>query len=338
MEQLQIDNADGETHEDRGFVSRMFASFANAFRGKKAWPSGSDQLKAHLSATLQRSKSYPAPRGQDLRSAAKDAALEPELADDSIVGTLKRSLSRHRNFDPREFHSEVETRFFDPLDIPAPNSEQRASMRGYRMTKSQKEALRNIIALFNGTHNWHNYIPGASHDDSRCYIRILNLDLTDVEQHDGMEWIRFKVQAPAFARYQIRRMVALMIMVVRTNTPRSVIANSYGIAKIEIPEAPGFPLIFDEPHFNNYNVEALKKAAEPVNFGPSIEAVEAFRRDAIHNAIYAYERDAMEFDSWLRSLDNYSFLYTYFLNERGVISKPGNFVRQPDAKAATVAA
>ncbi|KAH6584684.1 hypothetical protein BASA60_000867, partial [Batrachochytrium salamandrivorans] len=257
---------------------------------------------------------------------------------DDFVSTLKRSMSRHNNFNPKVLNREASPEFFDPLFIPPPNDEQRVTIRGFRMSETQKVSLCNILSLLNGTHNWHNYIPGAQQDDSRCYIRIINIDVRDTEVHGGMEWVRIKIQAPAFARYQVRRMMALVIMVLRTNTPHSIVANSYGFAKMEIPEAPAFSLVLDEPHYNNYNVEALQNSNSnknmrhlPVNFGEAIQEVEDFRHTTIHDAIYAFERDSMQFEVWLRSLDCYSFIYTCYLNERGVISKNKNFVRAADA-------
>jgi tRNA U38,U39,U40 pseudouridine synthase TruA len=56
-------------------------------------------------------------------------------------------------------------------------------------------------------------------------------------------------------------------MVVRTNTPRSVVANSYSVHKIDIPEAPASTLILDEPHYNTFNADALQKQQQPVHFG-----------------------------------------------------------------------
>ncbi|KAI8925382.1 pseudouridine synthase [Entophlyctis helioformis] len=331
-----------ERHEMKVAAERrnIFARvFANLFGGNKS-RRGSDNLKANLDATLQRpSKAngfQPTTVDKNESSANINNAT---LARDDFVTTLKRSMSRHKNFDPAEYNETAEPQYFEPLAIPAPNQEQRSSLRGFRMSSSQRESLRLILSLFNGTHNWHNYIPGASNDDPRCFIRILNIDTSAFEVHEGVEWLRIKVQAPAFARYQIRRMMSMMVMVIRTNTPRSVVGNSFGLAKISIPEAPAFSLILDEPHYNNYNVEAVKSGgdvAPPVNFGPAMEEVENFRHKAIHDVIYAYERDHMEFEAWVRSIDNYSFLYTYFLNERGVIRPQTNFVKvHPSASSET---
>ncbi|KAJ1342749.1 tRNA pseudouridine(38-40) synthase [Batrachochytrium salamandrivorans] len=315
----------------KGAISRMFSNCMDGICRPKLEMSGSDQLKASLSNTLE---AGPCSSSHSVRSIQRGGSsragsmhhgnsrpttpssgkapldINGDECDDGepddFVSTLKRSMSRHNNFNPKVLNREASPEFFDPLFIPPPNDEQRVTIRGFRMSETQKVSLCNILSLLNGTHNWHNYIPGAQQDDSRCYIRIINIDVRDTEVHGGMEWVRIKIQAPAFARYQVRRMMALVIMVLRTNTPHSIVANSYGFAKMEIPEAPAFSL----------NMRHL-----PVNFGEAIQEVEDFRHTTIHDAIYAFERDSMQFEVWLRSLDCYSFIYTCYLNERGVISK-----------------
>lgn len=115
----------------------------------------------------------------------------------------------------------------------------------------------------------------------------------------------------------------MLIMVIRTNTTRSVIANSFGIADIDIPEAPQDFLILEQPHYNNYNADCKVNKVQPVTFG-DVTGLSEFN-EQIHESIYSREFHEMKFEQWLRDMDNYSFLYTYFLNERGLIMKPRNF-------------
>ncbi|KAJ3112176.1 tRNA pseudouridine synthase 1 [Physocladia obscura] len=212
--------------------------------------------------------------------------------------------------------------FYDPIDLPYRGAD---VLRGYRMTEEQLDIVRSIIAIYRGTHNWHNYVPNADPDDQRCYMRIINIESGSPEIHNGMEWIRIKVQAKAMARFQFRRMIALLILVVRTNTPRSVIANSFGITKITIPEAPGGMQIFHQPLYAGYNSVAGPGAE--INFDDEKGRVEAFRKQQIHDVVYAEERESLAFEDWLREIDRVAFLYKYFLNARGLIGTQTAFLR-----------
>lgn len=110
----------------------------------------------------------------------------------------------------REGDQSHETLAFEPLDIPAPNEKQVIEIKRYRMSEKKYANLLSLIALFNGTHNFHNYIPGSVQDDSRCFVHIYNIEASSLEIHHGMEWIRIKVQANAFARDQVRKMMGML--------------------------------------------------------------------------------------------------------------------------------
>ena len=315
-----------EKAEKRNVFMRMIH---NLFSTSKKTHKGSEKLKMELDATLQRPKRSTGGDEVETTKLQQNAPVDAStMGRDNFVTTLKRTLTRRT--PPKhtvEDATDDEVKFFEPLDIPAPSKEDKEGIRSHKMTDEQFEQLRQMIGLFNGTHNWHNYIPGAAQSDPRCFIRILNIDVTEPEWHEGMEWVRIKVQAKAFARYMIRRMVTMLIMVMRTNTPRAAIANSYGFQSIDILEAPGFCLILDEPHYAYYNHQVLKTNPESaVQLDKYTEQMNAFRHDEIHDYIYKHEFNNLEFEAWLRSMDNYSFLYTHFLNERGLIAKQTNFI------------
>ncbi|KAJ1569170.1 tRNA pseudouridine synthase 1 [Nowakowskiella sp. JEL0078] len=151
--------------------------------------------------------------------ASRDEEIENE---EPIMSTIKRSMSRKKTSRSRSTTGEVEVDrrfledqealnnaepiFYDPLDLPR-SEENNSALRRYRMPQSQFDLLQHIVGLFRGTHNFHNYIPGATYEDPRCYMRILNIECSKPEEHAGMEWVRIKVQAKAFARFQIRKMI-----------------------------------------------------------------------------------------------------------------------------------
>jgi tRNA pseudouridine(38-40) synthase len=100
--------------------------------------------------------------------------------------------------------------FFDPLEIPAPGEKESNAIRAYRMSQAQYSTVVSTLALFNGSHNFHNYIGGSVVDDERCFINIFNIEASPLEILEGVEWIRIKVQASGFARDQIRRMIGML--------------------------------------------------------------------------------------------------------------------------------
>ncbi|KAJ3358439.1 tRNA pseudouridine synthase 1 [Kappamyces sp. JEL0680] len=290
----------------KGF-SLFMENFVAMFKPKKQ---GSEILKKSLEGTLR-------------RKSTSNVEDSPEK-DEPLTATLRRSMSQKRTLqsvlDQDILEEDGKELVFDPLNIPPPSPREIAAIRSYRMSAKQYSTLTSTLALFNGTHNFHNYIPGSVQDDSRCFVNIFNIEASPLELHSGMEWVRVKVQASAFARDQIRKMIGMLIMVTRTNTPRSVLGNSFGYSKIDIPETPVGFQILDEPHYNNYNADAVKQGKQVIRFGDVDEQVQAFR-NGLYTDIFSKEQEQLVFEAWLRQLDNYSFMYSHYLNARGVIGK-----------------
>jgi tRNA pseudouridine(38-40) synthase len=175
----------------------LFSCFKNLFSKKK--PSGSERLKQSLNATLTRQQP------------------KQEIVEEGFTITLKRSVSRGnrtlqdvlaQDISERE-KQEEQSNVFEPLQIPEPSPEERNMIRSYRMSRKQYSQVQSALALFNGTHNFHNYISGSVQDDSRCFVHIFNIECAPLEIHKNMEWIRIKVQAHSFARDQIRKMMGM---------------------------------------------------------------------------------------------------------------------------------
>ncbi|KAI8592315.1 pseudouridine synthase [Geranomyces variabilis] len=334
-------SAPQETEKKSGFM-KFFQTLTRG--GKKSSSSAHDNTSSPDLARAKSKKAYSTQATPASFSSpnlaqpnAHFATSAPTDEDFGMMATLKRSVSRRSRRDPElaslngdaaeERQGEPAPEYFDPLNLQPETEEELSLIRQYRVTADQLKAMNHIISIFNGTHNWHNYIPGAKYEDSRCYMRIINIDCSAPEVHFGMEWVRVKVQAKAFARYQVRKMMAMAIMVIRTNTPRSVVANSFGYTNIDIPEAPGFGLILDEPFYDTFNSDCERRGdPKGIHFNQHQGPITEFRHHRIHDAIYRAELETMAFVKWTRNLDAYSFLYTYFLNERGVVVPPRNLV------------
>lgn len=103
---------------------------------------GSERLKVSLSTTLTRRKNT--------------NALSKE---EPLSSTLRRSLSQNRRSlkdvltqDILE-REETEDFSFEPLNIPVPGDDEKASMKAYRMSKNQYATVVSTLALFNGKIN-----------------------------------------------------------------------------------------------------------------------------------------------------------------------------------------
>jgi tRNA pseudouridine38-40 synthase len=64
---------------------------------------------------------------------------------------------------------------------------------------------------------------------------------------------------------QIRKMVGLAVMVVRTKTPLSVIPKTFTGVRLNIPRAPGLGLLLEKGCFGGYNARLDKERAKGRN-------------------------------------------------------------------------
>jgi tRNA pseudouridine38-40 synthase len=60
----------------------------------------------------------------------------------------------------------------------------------------------------------------------------------------------------------------MLILMVRSATPTSLISKTFGPDKLNIPKAPALGLLLERPIFTQYNtrIAALEQSREPVDF------------------------------------------------------------------------
>lgn len=266
----------------------------------------------------------------------KKQPVEQEFIDDAatVINTVDNSPNLSRNPSVREVY---DVGACVPSPTPSINLSQsignsastplgddyKLSLKGFRISDDQLNTLKHILAIFNGTHNWHNYNESGSYEDQKSYMRILGLEMSIPEIHaDGMEWLRIKIRSSSsFGKQQVQKMIGMAIMVVRTNTTRSVVANSFGYSSINIPAAPSRFVVLDYVQYDNYNSDAKRRGSDRiVDFRKYSDEITAFRHDMIHDKIYEHEAKHFEFAEWLHNIDSNSQMYHHFLNERGVIT------------------
>jgi tRNA pseudouridine38-40 synthase len=101
-------------------------------------------------------------------------------------------------------------------------------------------------------------------------------------------------------------MIGLLILVVRTRTPPSLIPETFGPSKIHVPKAPALGLMLEQPVFTGYNKKvattnasiAEKEAAgkttqeeqrDEIEDKGVREAVDAFKSEKVHTAMWREE-------------------------------------------------
>ncbi|KAI9225060.1 pseudouridine synthase [Blastocladiella britannica] len=209
--------------------------------------------------------------------------------------------------------TEVPVEAVAPLDV------------NYRMPSEQLIRLREVLGGFVGTHNHFNFTIGKSPKDQSAKRYITDFDAADPEiysftDENGSkvecgEWISLKVKGQSFLLHQIRKMVGLAIMMLKTNTPRvplqPMLLTSQS-PKVNVPKAPALGLLLEKPLFDVYNKRAAEKGNGPVQFDEYAAEIDAFKHKYIYSATVQSEWETKSFASWFQSIMQYPHSFRYF--------------------------
>lgn len=168
-----------------------------------------------------------------------------------------------------------------------------AAKRRYRVTPSRIEKLQEALSLYEGTHNFHNYTILKTFKDpsAKRHIKSFIVNPKPIQIRDT-EWLSIKVHGQSFMMHQIRKMIAMAVMVTRCGAPTDLIPESYGPRRISIPKAPGLGLLLERPVFDEYNKRAKSEYdREPIEFGNYEEKIQEFKDREIYRRMFEAEEN-----------------------------------------------
>ncbi|KAG1139619.1 hypothetical protein G6F37_003230 [Rhizopus arrhizus] len=198
-----------------------------------------------------------------------------------------------------------------------------AKRHAFRVSKDQLQKFTEAMKAFEGSHNFHNYTLGKGYKDksARRYIKGITVG-EPIYIHDT-EWISIKLHGQSFMLHQIRKMISMGMLIARTNTPISLIQETFGEKRINIPKAPALGLLLERPVFDVYNEKLLKKSNKEdrikIDFDKHKSEMDAFKQEWIYNKIFDTELEEHVFDGYLTSLDAHIGHDYDYLNPEGVI-------------------
>jgi len=223
-------------------------------------------------------------------------------------------------------------------------SQDMLAKRQWRMDMPALERVRRVFDEYTGSHNFHNYTVGKEFRDRSAHRVMKKLTISDPRMIHGTEWVSVQFHGQSFMLHQIRKMIGLLVLIGRTNAPVSLVAQTYGPARIHVPKAPGLGLLLVEPFFGGYNQKvtnnneridraiAQRKASskplppdaesgrrEHVDYKAFQDKMDMFKQTFIYDQIYKTEEETAEFAKWLNYLDVFVGPDFEFLNPTGTI-------------------
>ena len=163
--------------------------------------------------------------------------------------------------------------------------------RAYRIPPRRLQRVKDTLAMFRGTQNFHNYTIDKTAKDPSAK-RVIKSFVVDGDPIliDGTEWLSLKVHGQSFMMHQIRKMVGMVALVVRCGASPEMMKRSYTHEKISIPKAPSLGLLLERPVFESYNSRATSNLGrEPIDFGRYEKEIDEFKKTEIYARIYGTE-------------------------------------------------
>ncbi|MCJ1389369.1 tRNA pseudouridine synthase 1 [Xylographa bjoerkii] len=194
-----------------------------------------------------------------------------------------------------------------------------AAKNAYRLPPARLTRIRSALALYSGTHPFHNYTIAKAANDPSAKRIIKSFTLAPAPLLiNNTEWLSLKVHGQSFMMHQIRKMVSMAALVVRSGCPAARIAESYGPQRIVVPKAPGLGLLLERPVFESYNAKGRGEGRAEVGFEGWEEAVGAFKQREIYERVFREEERDRTFHVMFSNIDNQRSAQLLYLSSKGM--------------------
>lgn len=166
--------------------------------------------------------------------------------------------------------------------------------RAYRIPQPRLQRVQDALDKYIGTRNFHNYTIQKTFRDPSSK-RIIKSFVANKEPIiiNGTEWVSLKVHGQSFMMHQIRKMVAMVALIVRCGCDPKIIEESYGATRLSIPKAPGLGLLLEHPIFDSYNKRAAQEfSRETIDFEKYEKEMNEFKQREIYDRIFREEEES----------------------------------------------
>lgn len=202
------------------------------------------------------------------------------------------------------------------------------SQQDYRIDNERLGLIREALKIYEGAHNFHNFTLGKPPTDPSAKRHLFSINVSDPFLIDKTEWISIKLHGQSFMLHQIRKMIGMIALVIRTGCPLERIREAFQPAKINIPKAPALGLLLEQPVYTGYNPKLQKFGFDPLNFEKFEKEMNEFKQKFIYDRIFQEENEERTFHQFFTFIDGFNGVDNasgtpifQFLTARGIQEK-----------------
>lgn len=206
-----------------------------------------------------------------------------------------------------------------------------SAKRRYRTPQKRVQRIQEALSKYVGTKNYHNYTVQKSFKDpsAKRHIKSFIVNEKPILIGDGpdeqrTEWLSLKVHGQSFMMHQIRKMIGMVTLLIRSGGKIDTMDDSFTEVRFSIPKVPGSGLLLERPVFDSYNeTQAVKHGRGELDFGKYQKELEAFKEREIYQHIFHEEEKNNEFGRFFNHVDNFKEPYFLFVTSKGVDAMKG---------------
>ena len=147
---------------------------------------------------------------------------------------------------------------FEDRELQRPDKKVFDMMRSFRIDGPTLVKLKELFKQYEGTNtNFHNFTVGKHFKDRSSVRNIHSFTVGEPFIKNGLEWVSLKVHGQSFMLHQIRKMVGMVVMMIRTKTPNSLLKLCFGETRLNIPKAPALGLLLEQVYQLIANIYSL---------------------------------------------------------------------------------
>lgn len=177
--------------------------------------------------------------------------------------------------------------------------------RSYRISEAKLALFREAMKQYEGTNNFHNFTLGKHFKDASAKRFIKDTSISEPFIIEGTEWVSIKIHGQSFMLHQIRKMISMACLMVRTGCPISGILDCFGPTRMNIPKAPALGLLLENPVYESYNTVLEKFGYNPIDFSKYQTEMDTFKMKFIYDKIYAEETKENSFHGFFNFIDTF---------------------------------
>lgn len=230
--------------------------------------------------------------------------MNNSVPDDIRIFGLKRVTN---NFNARFFCSSRTYTYTLP-SIAFSHYNDQTSQLDYRVSSEKIKLVNDLLQVYKGSKNFHNFTTGKSYIDKSSIRQIKHLECGSPFLVNDVEFCVVRIQGRSFMMHQIRKMIGLMLAVIREVIDSSIFERVFTESITNCPTAPGLGLALDKLHYDKYNETCESKGFEKLTWEDYDQDIQKFSERYIQATIFQTEIDHQSMYEWLEKLLNYAYI------------------------------